>query len=83
MLVELVRHAVPPHHVAPLTTLAWVSYLRGDGGFAGIALDRALAADPNYYLGQILDQVLRKPVDPAMFRKSLAHSKRLLTSRSS
>jgi hypothetical protein len=81
LLVDLVRHAVPPHHVAPLTTLAWVSYLRGDGGFAGIALDRALAADRGYYLAQILDQVLRKPVDPEVFRKGLAHSKRLLSSR--
>jgi len=82
LLVELVRHAVPPHHVAPLTTLAWVSYLRGDGGFAGIALDRALAADSSYYLAQILDQVLRKPLDPEVFRKSLTHSKRLLPPRS-
>jgi hypothetical protein len=81
LLVDVVRHAVPPHHVAPLTTLAWISYLRGDGGFAGIALDRALAADPGYYLGQILDQVLRKPVDPEVFRQGLAHSKRLLSSR--
>jgi len=81
LLIELVRHAVPPHHVAPLTTLAWVSYLRGDGGFAGIALDRALAADPGYYLVQILDQVLRKPVDPEVFRNSLANAKRLLPPR--
>jgi hypothetical protein len=82
LLVELVRHAIPPHDVAPLTTLAWVSYLRGDGGFGGIALHRALAADPSYYLAQILDQVLRKPLDPEVFRRSLAHSKRLLTPRS-
>jgi hypothetical protein len=82
LLIELVRHAVSPHQVAPLTTLAWVSYLRGDGGFAGIALDRALTADSSYYLAQILDQVLRKPVDPEVFRNSLAHSKRLLSSQS-
>jgi len=82
LLVDLVRHAVPPHHVAPLTTLAWISYLRGDGGFAGIAVDRALAADPGYLMAQILDQALRKPMNPEIFRKGLVPLKSLLSSRS-
>ena len=71
LLVELVRHAVPPHEVPPLTVLAWIAYLQGDGAFAGIALDRALAANPAYGLAQLLDQVLLGPLNPEVFRSAL------------
>jgi hypothetical protein len=71
LLIELVRRAVPPFDVPALTTLAWICYLQGDGALAGIALDRARAADPTYSLAQILNQALAAPLDPAVFRKVL------------
>jgi hypothetical protein len=70
LLTELVRYAVDPHQVAPLTTLAWLLYLDGNGGFAGIALDRALDADPSYALAEILDQALTAAMNPKVFRAS-------------
>jgi hypothetical protein len=71
LLVELVRRAVPPFEVPPLTVLAWLAYLQGDGTFAGIALDRALAADPEYGLAQILDRALSGALDPEVFRRGV------------
>ena len=68
LLVELAKHAVAPHDLHVLTTLAWVAYLQGDGGFAGIAVDRALVAYPDHRFAQLLDQALTAPVNPEVFR---------------
>jgi Domain of unknown function (DUF4192) len=68
VLSELARRAVPPFQVPTLTVLAWISYLQGDGALAGIALDRALAAEPGYRLAQLLDHALRAPLNPEVFR---------------
>jgi hypothetical protein len=68
VLGELARRAVPPFEVPTLTVLAWISYLQGDGALAGIALDRALAAEPDYRLAQLLDHALRAPLNPEVFR---------------
>jgi hypothetical protein len=75
LLVELVRRAVPPYQAPALTVLAWICYLQGDGVFAGIALDRALSADPDYTLAQLLDQALLGCVNPDVFRPALRASK--------
>jgi hypothetical protein len=71
LLVELVRRAAPPYDVPPLTALAWIAYLQGDGAFAGIALDRALEADPGYRLARLLDQALLAPLNPELFRSAM------------
>jgi hypothetical protein len=71
LLVELVRRAVPPHDVAPLTVFGWLCYLQGEGVLAGIAVDRALAAEPDYGLAQILDQALSGALNPEVFRSAL------------
>jgi Domain of unknown function (DUF4192) len=68
VLSELARRAVPPFEVPTLTVLAWVSYLQGEGALAGIALDRARAVEPDYLLAQLLDQALRAPLNPEVFR---------------
>src|SRR6185437_1140332 len=44
LLLELVRRSVMPGDAAALTVFAWVCYLRGEGVFAGIAIDRARTA---------------------------------------
>ena len=69
VLSELARRTVPPFEVPTLTVFAWISYLQGDGVLAGIALDRALAIEPDYRLAQILDHALRAPLNPEVFRQ--------------
>jgi Domain of unknown function (DUF4192) len=71
LLVELVRRALPPFDVAPLALFAWVCYLQGNGSLAGIAIDRALAADPDYGMARLLDQALVGALDPAVFQSAL------------
>jgi hypothetical protein len=71
LAIELVRRAVPPFEVPPLTLLAWICYLQGEGALAGIALDRALAAEPDYALAQILDRALRSALNPETFRPAM------------
>jgi hypothetical protein len=78
VLLELARHAVPPHGAPTLTTLAWIAYLQGDGAFAGIALERALDADPEYPLATILDRALFNGMNPSIFRPSVGGWQSLL-----
>jgi len=74
LLVELARRSVLPGEAAALTVLAWICYLRGDGVLAGIAIDRARTADPEYSLAALLDQVLCGAVNPSMFHEAIASS---------
>jgi hypothetical protein len=63
---------VLPGDAAALTVLAWVCYLRGEGALAGIAIDRARTADPEYSLAELLHQILCSAVDPSMFQETIA-----------
>jgi hypothetical protein len=68
LVTELVRRALPPWDVPALTVFGWISYLQGNGALAGIALARALAAEPDYYLAQLLDTALTGALNPDVFR---------------
>ena len=68
VLNELARRTVPPFEVPTLTLFAWISYLQGSGALAGIALERALAIEPDYRLALLLDHALRAPLNPEVFR---------------
>lgn len=68
MFSELVRMAVPPFDTTPLTVLAWLSYLRGDGAFAGMALDRILESGTGNGLVPYLDALLRGGIGPDAVR---------------
>jgi drug/metabolite transporter superfamily protein YnfA len=72
LLLELVRRSVLPGDASALTVLAWVCYLRGEGVLAGIAVDRARTADPEYSLAELLDQVLCGAVNPSIFHDTIA-----------
>ncbi|HEY5050654.1 MAG TPA: DUF4192 domain-containing protein [Acidothermaceae bacterium] len=72
LLLELARRSVLPGEAAALTVLAWVCYLQGDGVLAGIAIDRARTADPQYSLAELLDQVLGGAVNPSLFHETIA-----------
>jgi hypothetical protein len=83
MLEELVRRAVPPFEVPALTVLAWIAYMQGDGAIAGIAIERALASDPDYGMAQLLDQALLGGLQPATFRSSMRELRQTLTGEAS
>ncbi len=48
------------------TLLAHLHYIGGEGAFAGVALDCALAADPGWKLANLLDQALRGGAPPSL-----------------
>jgi hypothetical protein len=69
LLVDLAGRAVEPFDPAVLTAVAWVSYARGDGTLANIAVDRALASDPDYSMAQLVASGLEAAVHPALVRQ--------------
>jgi hypothetical protein len=73
------RHAVPPHDAPVCTLLAWVSYARGDGARANVALDRALSTDPGYSLAVLLRRALDGGVTPPEVRRILRRTGRSIS----
>jgi hypothetical protein len=49
---------------APLTVLASFTWWRGDGALTRIALDRALAVDPDYRLARLLSRMVDLAIRP-------------------
>ncbi|MQS14278.1 DUF4192 domain-containing protein [Streptomyces kaniharaensis] len=63
----LARRAVPPYEscaVAPLTLLAWASWVAGDTATARVVLGRALDLDPCYLLADLLHESLNDGMTP-------------------
>ncbi|GAB2735627.1 DUF4192 domain-containing protein [Kitasatospora kifunensis] len=63
----LARRCVPPFEEfarAPLTLLAWTSWLAGDTATSRVALGRALDLDPSYTLAELLYQSLNGGLEP-------------------
>ncbi len=71
MAEQVVRLTGPPYDAPACTLLAWVSYARGDGSRANVALDRALMTDPAYSLALLLREALDGAVPPREVRKVL------------
>lgn len=69
--VELVRKATPPYDAPPATMLAVHAYLRGNGAYARIALERALASDAGYSFAVLLTEGLDRGVPPNVLRSAL------------
>jgi hypothetical protein len=53
---------------APASLLAFTAWQAGDGTLANIALDRALAADPDYSMALLLRDILTAGVPPSQAR---------------
>jgi hypothetical protein len=65
---DLTRRA-PTQYVAPVASLlAYVAWQEGDGALANVALDRALAADPEYMMALLLRDIISAGVPPNMAR---------------
>lgn len=56
---------VPPFEPAVLSLTAFAAWLTGDGAQALIAVERALRADPDYSMAQIILDILQGGVSPA------------------
>jgi Domain of unknown function (DUF4192) len=66
--IDVVRRAQPGHVAAPAALLAFVAWQSGDGALANVALDRALADDPDYSMALLLRQVITAGVPPSLAR---------------
>ena len=53
-----VARPTPPEASPALTVLAYYAWVNGKGTIASLALDRALAAQPDYALARLLDRMV-------------------------
>lgn len=66
---EVTRRVPPPLDAAPATLLAVTAWVRGDGAMANVALDRALASEPEHALAWLLRSALDACLPPAEVRR--------------
>jgi hypothetical protein len=65
---DLVRGATDAWVPAPAALLAFTAWQCGDGALASIAIDRALASDPEYSMALLLREILDAGVPPSAAR---------------
>ncbi len=65
---DVTRRAQPGYVAAPASLLAFVAWQSGDGALANVALDRALADEPQYSMAQLLRQVITAGTPPSLAR---------------
>jgi hypothetical protein len=65
---DLVRNAADPWVPAPAALLAFTAWQCGDGALASVAIDRALACDPDYSMALLLREILDAGVPPSAAR---------------
>jgi hypothetical protein len=65
---DVVRRATPAYLPAPASLLAFTAWQSGEGALANIAIDRALAADPEYSLAKLLRDIMDAGVPPSAAR---------------
>jgi len=63
-LIQVAGCLPDPYAVPVLTVLAHTAWNQGNGAVARVALDRARAADPAYYLAALLDRVVTEGMRP-------------------
>jgi Domain of unknown function (DUF4192) len=64
---EVVRLADPDLAAAPATLLTYAAWRAGEGATTSIALERALAADPNYSMAHLLRQTIEGGISPSEY----------------
>ncbi|MET7769853.1 DUF4192 domain-containing protein [Nocardia sp. NPDC005366] len=67
--LTLVRALSGPDRAEAAALLGYSAYIRGDGPFAGIALDAALLADPFHPMALLLETSLRAGMRPESLRR--------------
>lgn len=61
---DVARQVVPPYEPAVLCLAGFSAWLSGDGASAWCAVDRALAADPDYGMATLIGDALARCVPP-------------------
>ena len=62
---DVLRRAEPELIAAPGSLLAFAAWRAGQGALASVALERVLAAHPDYSLALLLDDMLRRGLPPS------------------
>ncbi|MEU8637374.1 DUF4192 domain-containing protein [Amycolatopsis sp. NPDC048633] len=62
--LTLVQELPAPERAEAATLLGYTAFMRGDGTFAGMALENALAAKPDHVLAGLLKTVLNQGLPP-------------------
>jgi hypothetical protein len=81
MLLGFARATVAPYDVPVCTLVALVSWVRGDGALANVALDRALAGDPSYNMAKLFRAGLDGQLPPADVKKWLRGTRKAMKQR--
>ena len=81
VLLDLAGRTVSPYDVPVCTMLAIVAWLRGDGGLANVALDRAWRGDPTYSLAALVREGLHQQLPPSVVRAWLRGTEQALRPR--
>jgi hypothetical protein len=68
---DVVRHATARYLPAPAALLAFTAWQSGDGALAGVAIERALAADPGYSMALLLAEAIHAGLPPSAARLPL------------
>lgn len=68
---ELARRLTGSSRASAATMLGHLHYANGEGGYAGVAFDHALAADPQWSLAGLLDTALRGGLHPTFVREMI------------
>ncbi|MEV0715721.1 DUF4192 domain-containing protein [Asanoa sp. NPDC050611] len=63
---DVVRRVDPPLAAAPASLLAFAAWRVGHGALATIAVERALAVDPDYALARMIDEILDQCLPPSI-----------------
>jgi len=63
---DVVRRVDVDLVVAPASLLGFAAWRAGQGALASLAVDRALAVDPDYAMAQLLDEVLEQCIPPSV-----------------
>jgi hypothetical protein len=78
LLLHLAAQSPQPYDVPVCSLIGWTAHVRGDGGLANVALDRALVGDPGYGLARLSRQALDSQVPPASVRSLLRDARAVL-----
>ena len=79
LLVGVARRTPPPYDAPVCTVLAWVTYCEGGGSLTSIALERALASDPDYSMALLLRHALVNALPPELLRDVTRRTREALT----
>lgn len=73
LLTDLVRRVDDVDAAPVCTVLAWAAYAEGGGALAAVAAERALRAEPDYAMAQLVLEGLGRMVTPGEIREVSEH----------